>query len=95
MTDKPPPVHYEPGTAVRIKTKEEWTSRESRVESGITEIIDNHGYIYTVIRFMPLSHPKNTEHYTHYVCKSFASGEEVNLFPEEITTKRQPCKPDM
>lgn len=77
---------YEKGTLVRIKPEEEnegWGLDETY------DVVREHGWIFQIIRFHHERHLKNSSGEDEYLCKSIASGQEVCLFPREITTKEQ------
>lgn len=77
---------YKKGTLVRIKPEEEsegWGIDET------DNVVREHGWIFQIIRFHHERHPKNATGENEYLCKSIASGQEVCLFPREITTKEQ------
>jgi hypothetical protein len=74
------------GTLVRVRTEEE-VGEEQYGENSTKEMVEQHGWLYTVVRFLPAHHGENENSIDAYECKSLATGELIQLFPEEITTK--------
>ena len=100
MRDEPPPIHYEPGTLVRMLTGEE---TKGFYTNSLDRVVRQHGYIYVVVRWAWgkedfLEEPQdeaNPYSAPGWLCKSVATGSLEVLFPNEITTKEPPCKPDI
>lgn len=74
------------GTLVRVRTEEEVGEYKFDI-NNTREAVDDHGWLYTVVRFLPAHHGENEHEHDAYECKSLATGELIQLFPEEITTK--------
>ena len=77
---------HKKGTMVRLKTEEENAHWH---EDEVYNVVANHGHIFRVIRFHHENHRHNDSGEDEYWCKSLASGEELALYPREITTKEQ------
>lgn len=77
---------HKKGTLVRAYTKEELGEEEWHKNSGDDFIAPN-GYLWIVQRWIPVEHRDNEHDRDAYECKSVATGELVQLFPEEITTR--------
>lgn len=75
---------HKKGTLVRVKPPEE---HEDYGLDDTGNVVANHGWMFRVIRFQHENHPHNDTGEDEYWCKSLASGEELALFPREITTK--------
>ena len=94
MTDKPPPIHYEPGTAVRVLTKEEYAAFHN---DSLNHLVRQHGYLYVIVRWAlgkdtttdERRDPDNPYIRSGWLCKSVVTGRLEVLFPQEITTERQ------
>ena len=75
------------GTVVRAFTKEEIGECEWEKNSA-DEFIAPNGYLYIVEKFLHASHLENEHNQDAYLCRSIATGERIQLFPDEITTRR-------
>lgn len=77
---------HKSGTIVRAKTKEEMGEHDWEKNSA-DEFIAPNGYVYIVQRFIPITHDDNEHNADAYECKSVQTGELIQLFPSEITTR--------
>ena len=77
---------HEKGTMVRIRSEEE--QGEGQFDRNCTvDAIDEGGWIWIVQRFLHGHHRDNEYGFDSYECRSVATGDIIQLFPEEITTK--------
>lgn len=82
---------HKKGTLVRACTKEELDQSEWL---ELEDIVEEYGHIFIVQRFLKAGHSLSEYSEAAYECKSLSTGEPVQLFPHEITTKKpkQPTK---
>lgn len=76
---------HKKGTLVRIRTEDEvgeylWEKNSTGKE------VRHGGWLYTIVRYLPIEHRDNEHRHPAYECKSIATGGLAQLFPEEITT---------
>jgi hypothetical protein len=79
---------HKKGTLVRAYTKEELGEEKWDFHSADEYIVPN-GYLWVVQRFIPAEYDENEFGANTYECKSLATGAVLQLFPEEITTRKE------
>lgn len=77
---------HKKGTLVRVKGAHE---AEDWDRDDTADVVKNHGWLYIVERYLPNGYLQNEHTVDAYECKSIASGSLVQLFPCEITTKKE------
>jgi hypothetical protein len=78
---------HKKGTLVRIRTEEEvgeylWDQHDTKREVKL------HGWLYSVVRFLPYNHADSEYAENAYECKSLSTGALAQLFCKEITTRK-------
>ena len=78
---------YKKGTMVRMIDPFAHKTDDRREEAS--DMIASCGWLYVVERFLPAAHLSNEHGYDAYECKSLQTGSLEQLFPYEITTKKE------
>ena len=77
---------HKKGTLVRVLTPEE-AGEGMWAKNSTEEYVEKYGWLHTVVRFLPREHGDSIFDCDAYECKSLDTGDLVQLFPDEITTK--------